>query len=77
MAADHVVSQSMVHSVFGIAHSARDQHVMVAGACFVPYLGMGSRKKLLGAAFESMYTVDMSAAPHLLLFCSPTHVSMQ
>ncbi len=38
MAADHMVSQSMAHSVFGNVHSDRDQHVMVAGACLVPHL---------------------------------------
>ncbi len=40
MAADHIVSQNMAHSVFGKAHSANDQHVMVAGTCLVPYLGV-------------------------------------
>jgi hypothetical protein len=27
---------------FGIAQSANDQHVMVAGACLVPHLGVDS-----------------------------------
>ncbi len=53
MAADHTVSQSMAPSVFGKAHSARDQHVMVASACLVPHLSLALYKVLSTAAFES------------------------